>query len=267
MTHLGTPKLQSVRAAFSTPRAIAALILREMSTTYGRSAGGYLWAILEPAAGIALLTVVFSIGFRSPPLGTSFSLYYATGVLPFLLFNDLSGKLGQTMQFSKSLLEYPRVTFVDAIVARLLLNTLTQMLVSFIVLGFITAVTNTPLAAGFGKVALAYGMALMLATGVGIVNSFMNLAFPFWQSVWAIFTRPLFLVSCLFYQFESVPRPYSDYLWFNPLVHVVGMMRDGFYPFYHPSYLSVAYVFFFSAVLTVAGLILLRAYHRDILDT
>ena len=46
------------RRRFASLRAIAALVLREMSTTNGRSPGGYLWAILEPAAGIALLTIV-----------------------------------------------------------------------------------------------------------------------------------------------------------------------------------------------------------------
>ena len=29
-----------------------------MGTTYGRSPGGYLWAILEPVAGIALLSTM-----------------------------------------------------------------------------------------------------------------------------------------------------------------------------------------------------------------
>lgn len=264
MTRRANSKPRLVQAAFATPRAVFALVLREMATTYGRSAGGYFWAVLEPAAGIALLTVVFSAGFSNPPLGISFSLYYATGLLPFMLFSDVSGKLGQTLQFSKSLLEYPRVTFVDALLARLLLNTLTQVAVGLVVLGFILAVTDTRLTEGVGKIALGYGMALALAAGIGILNSFLSVAFPFWQSIWSISTRPLFLVSGLVFQFESVPRPYSDYLWFNPLVHVVGMVRDGFYPFYHPNYLSVAYVFAVSAVTAVLGLILLRAHHRDI---
>ncbi len=102
----------------ATPRAIGALILREISTTYGRSPGGYIWAVLEPAAGIALLTLVFSIGFRTPPLGASFALYYAAGILPLMMFTELSGKLAQTIQFSRALLVYPRVTFLDALIAR-----------------------------------------------------------------------------------------------------------------------------------------------------
>ena len=46
---------------FPMARTIGALVMREMSSTYGKSTGGYLWVILEPIAGIVLLTVIFSI--------------------------------------------------------------------------------------------------------------------------------------------------------------------------------------------------------------
>ncbi len=248
-----------------TPRAIAALILREMSTTYGRSPGGYLWAIIEPAAGVALLTAVFSIGFRAPPLGTSFPLFYAAGVLPFLMFNDLSNKLGQTIQFSRALLKYPRVTFLDAILARLILNAFVQLLVNGIVLVFIFWGLGARGGLDAGSLVLAYLLVICLAAGIGTLNAFLTLAYPLWATIWAIVTRPLFIVSCIFFVFESVPAPYDDLLWFNPLVHVVGLMRAGFYPFYHPGYVSGLYVLGLSAVTFIAGLFLLWRHHRDIL--
>ena len=46
------------RARLSGLRVVFALIIREMSTTYGRSAGGYIWAILEPVGAIALMSLV-----------------------------------------------------------------------------------------------------------------------------------------------------------------------------------------------------------------
>lgn len=266
MAPMPDPLLRPVIAPFSTPRAIVALILREMSTTYGRSPGGYLWAILEPAAGIALLTAIFSAGFRSPPLGTSFALFYASGMLPFLMFTEISNKLGQTIQFSRALLAYPRVTFVDALVARLLLISLTQIMVHFIVVSAILAFLAPSTLMDFGAITVSYLMVIALAAGIGTLNSFLTLAYPLWQTAWAITTRPLFLVSCIFFTFDSVPQPYSDYLWFNPLAHIVGVMRDGYYPFYHPTYVSVAYVMAISALTGLAGLFLLNRYHRDILD-
>ena len=248
------------------PRAVMALILREMSTTFGRSPGGYVWAVLEPAAGIALLTIIFSIGFRSPPLGTNFAFFYAGGMLPLLMFNDINQKLGQTLLFSRGLLDYPRVTFVDALLARLILAVLTQIMVHYVVLTVIMTMSDTHTVLDFGKILPAYCLLLVMSTGVGIFNAFMNMAFPLWQTIWAVMTRPLFIISCIFFIFESVPTWAQDILWYHPLVHVVGMMRDGYFPFYHPNYVSPTYVIVFGAVPGLLGLLLLHRYHRDILD-
>ncbi len=78
-------------------------------------------------------------------------------------------------------------------------------------------------------------------------------------------TKVLFLASCLIFLFEIVPDPYAEYLWYNPLVHIVGMMRDGYYPYYQPTYVSVIYPIAVGLALTVIGLFLLQRYHRDIL--
>lgn len=259
-------RLRIRSAPWATTRAIGALILREITTTYGRSPGGYIWAILEPAAGITLLTLVFSIGFRTPPLGTSFALFYAAGVLPLMMYTDISSKLAQTVQFSRALLSYPRVTFLDALIARFILNVLTQMIVHFIVLGFILIFLRPTTTLDYSKIGQAYLLTLALAVGIGTLNSFLTLAYPVWQTAWSILNRPLFLISCVFFIFESVPQPYADYLWFNPIVHIAGLMRDGFYPFYQPTYVSIVYPLAVAALTTMAGLFLLNRYHRDILD-
>jgi len=126
-----TPK--QTRRSFASLRTIGALVMREMATTNGRSPGGYIWAVLEPAAGIALLSAIFALGFRNPAIGTNFAIFYATGLVPFLLFMDLSGKIALSLLFSKPLLSYPAVTFIDAILGRFIVNLLTQIMVSYVV--------------------------------------------------------------------------------------------------------------------------------------
>ncbi|MEM6933365.1 MAG: sugar ABC transporter permease, partial [Pseudomonadota bacterium] len=130
----GRPHPSTRKRAFGSGRSISALILREMSTSYGRSPGGYIWAVLEPAAGIALLSLVFSVAFRTPSLGTSFPMFYATGMLLFVMFADVQSKVALSLLFSKQLLTYPTVTFVDAMLARFVLNVITQLMVGYIIL-------------------------------------------------------------------------------------------------------------------------------------
>jgi capsular polysaccharide transport system permease protein len=260
------PRFDRTMPRFASFRAIFALMLREMSTTYGRSPGGYLWAIIEPVAGIALLSAVFSVGFRSPALGISFPMFYATGMMPFILFTQVSGKLGQSLNYSKQLLAYPRVTFVDALLARFLLNLMTQILVSYLVIGGIILFFETRVIVDGVTIMTSVGLSALLSLGVGTFNAYMLARFSLYQPAWSILMRPLFIVSCIFFLFETIPQPYRDWLWFNPLVHVIGLMRRGFYPNYDGPYISETYVVLFSLVTLVTGLLLLRRDYKMLLE-
>ncbi|MGB0797845.1 MAG: ABC transporter permease [Planktomarina sp.] len=252
---------------FGAMRTVFALILREMATTYGKSPGGYLWAVLEPVAGIALLTFVFALAFQQPPLGTNFPLFYAGGYLVFMMYLNVSNKLTVAIRFSKPLLFYPAVRFTDAVLARFVLNWMTEVLVLIIVISGILVFWS--LRPGFDIPAMVLGilMAAVLALGVGVLNCFLVSVFPIWERIWAIVNRPLFIISTLFFLFETVPHPYDNLLWFNPLVHVVGQMRLGMYPTYAGDFVSPIYVCGLGLGCLALGLLFLNRYYRDIINS
>lgn len=254
----------SARLPFAGARTVLALILREMSSTYGRSAGGYLWVILEPVLGIAILSAIFSLGFKNPRLGSNFPIYYATGLLPYQFFVTVSGKVSQSITYSRQLLGYPRVTFTDVITARVILNVLTQIIVACIVLTGILVAFDTRTTLDMSRIVLCYAMVTALAVGIGTLNCFLSSMFSLWARVWAIATRPLFLISGTIFLYEAIPQPYRGWLWYNPLMHVSGEMRAAFYFSYDAPYVTPSYVFAISGICFMAGMLLLRRYHRDI---
>ena len=251
---------------FSTLRTVAALMLREMSTTYGRSPGGYVWAVLEPAAMILVLSVAFSVILRAPSLGTSFILFYTTGYIPFRLYGVLAQVTMNSMSFSRALLRYPGVTFVDAILARFALNLMTQVMVAYIILGAILTLEDTRAILSFDEIAGALALAALLGLGIGVLNCLLVGLFPLWRTVWNIVSRPLFLLSGVFYILEDLPRVAQEILWWNPLIHVTGIMRTGFYASYDATYVSVPFVLGCALVPMAAGLLLLRRTHRHIVN-
>lgn len=248
------------------PRTVVALMLREMATTYGRSPGGYLWAVVEPVAALVMLSLLFQVFLRTPQLGTNFLLFYATGFLPFGLFNNIANKMATAIRFSRPLLAYPSVTYFDAMAARFLLTLLTQILVFYIIFAGILVLYDTRAQLAIPSIIEAVVLTAVLGFGVGSLNCYLMTAFPVWERTWQIITRPLFLVSCIFFLFEDVPRAVRDFLWFNPLVHVIGLMRRGFYPTYDADYVSTVYVVLVATATTMAGLFLLRRYYRDLLQ-
>ena len=272
MTALPPPLPPSVTPAknggrrFATLRTVLALLLREMSTSYGRTPGGYLWAVVEPLAAIIVLSIGFSLIVRTPSLGTSFLLFYATGYLPFDLYQNVSRATSRAISFSKPLLKYPAVTWMDAILARFFLNSLTSVLISILLLSGVMLVTDTHASLDLPPVVTAMVLAMILGLGVGTINCALIGLFPIWDIAWSIITRPLFLASGVLYTFESLPPLAQNILWYNPLVHIIGLMRVGFYSTYTASYVNEIYVLGVSLGLMAMGQILLGRYHRDILN-
>lgn len=262
------PRLQGTTGGILRPtiRTVFALIVREMAVSYGRSPGGYVWMVLEPVLGTALLTAVFALALRTPPLGTNFAIFYASGLLPFNMYLVVSNKVAQSVNYSKALLNYPRVTFVDAILARLILAVLTQLLVICIVIGGIMAIYETRTVLQLDRAMLAMFLAAIFGLGVGIVNCFLITMFPIFQQVWSIITRPLFFLSGVLLLYENLPEVAQRFLWYNPLVHVTGEMRAALYPEYVGDFITPIYVVFVSMALILIGLIFLRRYHRDMLE-
>lgn len=247
-------------------RVLFALVLREMSMLYGRNPGGYIWAIIEPLGMIIILSIAFSLVLRSPSLGTSFLLFYATGMLPFLMFQTISRVIGNALGFSKALLQYPSVLWIDAIFARACLHVLTELLVTTVVLGGIMIFVESSQQIHLQHMLVAMVGMVLLGLGMGLINAILFSLWPIWRSIWGIVTRPLLLASGVLYIFEDMPRAAQDVLYYNPLIHLTTLFRQGVYPTYSPQFVSLAYVYGIGIVLTAFGLLLLRRFHLRVLE-
>lgn len=248
-------------------RVIGALILREMATTYGRSSLGYLWAVLEPIGAIAVLSLAFSVALDSPALGESFPLFYATGFIPFSVYNTMQNRVSGSVRENLQLLFYPRVTYMDAVLARFVLTLITQLLVAAIVFVGIVLLERVNQRVDLVLVVWSLVVAGFLGLGLGVLNCVIIHLMPSWRQIWSIITRPLFLVSCIFYMFDTLPDWVQNILWYNPLVHVVGLARSGFYATYEGAYIATLYPLGVAGVSLFIGIALLRRHAHELINT
>jgi capsular polysaccharide transport system permease protein len=247
-------------------RVLLALMLREMSTRYGRNPGGYFWALVEPLAMIMVLAIGFSLLLRNPSLGNSFLLFYATGFLPFTMFMRTSLYVQTALRYSRPLLNYPVVSWFDVTMARAITNGLTMCMTAVFlfagILGYIPGVQTLEPA----PIAAAFLAAFVLGIGVGLMNGVLAGFFPVWATLWNIATAPIFILSGVIWIFEDLPPLGQQVLVWNPLVHILGQARSGFFPTYGPQYLDLVYVWGLALVALALCLLLMRRFHRDILQ-
>ena len=116
------------------------------------------------------------------------------------------------------------------------------------------------------RIASTLFLAILLGLGVGSINAVLTAFFPIWDIIWNVVNRPLFIASGIFFLYDDMPRYAQDILWYNPLIHIVGLMRQGFYATYTAAYVSELYVLFLSLGLTAFGFLLLARFNRDIMN-
>lgn len=222
-------------------RVQAALVIREMITRYGRSWIGYAWAVIEPLGVVLILSIAISQIVPIPALGSSFVLFYATGYIPFHFFLEAAQSTGTAVQLNRALMQLPMVTPLDTVLARFFLSCLTLMIVAAMLFSGLLWVVEEPVDLRFEGLALGLGAGAILGLGVGTTNAFLFEVFPSWRQLWGIISRPLFIISGVFFVYEGLPRPLAEPLWYNPILHVVGQTRSAIYPFYDAAYVQIGY--------------------------
>lgn len=256
-----------VLPSFATLRTVVALCLREVTTSNGDTAGGYMWSVVSPVIGIIGLTYIFSAGFRTPPLGENFAIFYATGLLPFTMFRSVCGRVEHSIKASRNLLNFPRVTIFDVLISKFIMAVITQAAVSVLVLAYIIYFFKPDVTFHIVPVLQAFSVAALLGFGFGVMNCAIKTKFPLWDLVWNFVNRPLMLISGVMFLVETLPRPYSEWLLWNPLVHITGRMREAFYVDYVGSYTDLRYPLEIALVTAFIGLAGIKLFARELLDT
>lgn len=237
-------------------RVIVALTLRESRMTFGTSHAGYLWAVIQPVLSISVLVTIFYVIGRQSPYGTSLALFFASGVLTLELFNRLSGTLLRAYVANRQLLYYPVIRETDSLFARLLLVALTYVVIFVLFFGGLIVLGLAEFPRFPERMVGAFAATCLLGLGVGSVHAMLMRLTPIWAHVEMVLSRPLFFLSGVFYIPSQMPPEVVAVLRWNPVLHLIEWMREGYYPNYasdvfEPSYpIAVALIFLMIGLLS-----------------
>jgi len=265
-TSAAPPKLtlDDVKFGLTTQaRVVWALMLRETKTRYGEHKLGFLWAIIEPLIMVAVFVGIFSTIRSDSPGGMPLVPFMLSGIVPFTLFRDTMGQMQGAIALNRMLFAFPQVTTFDVIIARGLLEILLiggvfiLLLVGIDIAGWDIRVER-PL--GVLAACLLLGM---MGMGLGFVFASILPIMPSMRQISsAVLGRPLFLGSGIFFIAESVPAPVRDYLLYNPLMHILELLRSSFFYEFESAYGDWTYATTWSVCTLAFGLLVHQAVKR-----
>ncbi len=253
-----------VLSAFATQvRVINALILRETKTRYGNYKIGFLWALIEPLVGVSVFVAIFANLRNDSPSGMPLVPFMLVGFVCYALFRDPWGAMQGAISNSRNLLTFPQVTTFDVIMARGLL----EILVTFFVLGFLLYMAHLT---GFEVrverplgVLMACGLLCVLGLGLGFLFASLEPLVPsVKQLATQVMSRPLYFASGLFFTVDTLPAAIREYLLYNPVLHMIELVRGEFFYEFETSYGSWTYASAWAFTTLAVGFLMHQAVHK-----
>lgn len=246
-------------------RTLFALVLREARMRHGRSRIGYAWAVIEPLLVTAVMSLFLAGLGGMRPTSSEFPIFFATGVVAFQYFRHSSSFIGLCLEANRPLFNYPPVREFDAALARLLLETVTTLLIMVFVFAFLIAVFGAKLPAHLGMMLLSFSGLGLLALGVGLNIAALQRRFTMAHHIYNMVMAPAFFLSGIFYSLESVPPQFRQFIEWNPIIHGIEGFRSGYYPVYADQYVSLGFLFFVDLVLIFSGMLQLLLSRRGMI--
>jgi capsular polysaccharide transport system permease protein len=184
--------------------------------------------------------------------------FIATGLLPYNLFSGARGKVQAAVSSNKSLLFYPQIFPLDLAIARTILEIGTMTAVFAILVGGNAAwehslkIHNLLLTLG------ALVLAGLLGAGLGLCISTASLYWKSTDQITSPLLRPLFFTSGIFFTANDLPTPALNVLKYNPVLHVIEMVRTGWFPSYTSRVADPGYAIWWTLGVGLLGLTLER---------
>lgn len=259
------------RAPHASPSAISiavigALLLRDMKTRAGTSFVGYFMMMVVPLLHLGAVVMIYHLTGRQIPVGTDPIVYLSLSVLPFVVFLYPSRQIMISVTSNRPLLAFPRVTILDIIVARGLLEFFTGWTVSIVLCLTILGLGSELHPRDPAGVLFAVAATIYFGFAVGMINALIASVLPIWSYTFG-FLIPVFWISSgvLFFP-ASVPDQYRTILAYNPLLQCVEWLRYSWFENYPDSVLNVHYLLLLSTVLVGIALIAERVSRRLLLN-
>ena len=248
-------------------RVVAALMLREVITRYGRKGLGVLWLFLEPMLFTATLTAVW-YAVRLHELSTlPIIVFSVTGWVSFLMWRSAASRCLGAIGSNQSLLYHRNVKAMDFFVARIMLEVIGATLALVVLLGLLALVEWVALPLDWLTVTLAWLFFVWFAFNLGFMVGALGHLFETFSKIWRILSIVLMLMSGKFFMVHWLPEAGQNIVLWLPMVHALEMLRFGYWGDIIPPYYSIQYMLVSNLVLTLFGLSLLRIAARKADDT
>jgi ABC-2 type transport system permease protein len=249
-----------VRETYRYRELIWALALRELKVRYKRSVLGFLWALLNPALLMLVLTVVFTT--IMPTNIKHFSLFLLSTMLLYIFFSQSLSYAVEAMVGNADLIKkvaVPKLVFPMAAVLSNIIN-LFLSLIPFVLLTF---AMGHPFYWTWIFIPIPLAALTLFTLGATFFFATANVYYRDVSHIIQIVLQALFYLTPIIYSIDQIPAKFRWMFWLNPLTFSLSDFRMYTYYGMLPSLASITASFLTGLFALVIGFAIFRKYQHE----
>lgn len=240
-------------------RILGALLMREMTTRFGREGIGFLWLVAEPLAfcfGVMLLWTLTKPAYEH---GIRVAPFVMTGYMSLILLRHQIGLSANALQANVGLLHHRSIAPLHIYISRNLLEIAGATVAFIIVYVVLMAVGQVGLPHDYLLLYSGWALLAWIGMGFALVLAGLAMRFEFMERLVPLIGYILIPVSGVFFMVAWLPARYQEPYLYVPFPHAVEMIRAAIFgefveTHYHPLYaLAIGTLFNIIGMLLIAG--------------
>jgi ABC-2 type transport system permease protein len=239
---------------------IWALALKELTIRYKRSVLGFMWALLNPALLMLVLTVVFSTIMRFPI--RNYPVFLLSALLPWTFFSQALSYGVESIVGNADLIKKVRVAKLVFPMAAVVAN-LINLVLSLIPLALLVPMTRHPFHWTWLYLPIPILALSIFTLGTCFLFATANVYYRDVTHIIQILLSAWFYLTPIIYSLDFIPAKRQWIFKLNPLIYVINGFRLSVYYGQLPRAQSIAASFACAFIALFIGFGLFRHFQDD----
>jgi ABC-type polysaccharide/polyol phosphate export permease len=248
-----------IRDSYRYRELIWALALKDLKIRYKRSVLGFLWALLNPALLMLVLTIVFSSLMRFPI--PHYAIFLLSVLLPWTFFSQSLSYAVESIVTNGDLIKkvaVPKLVFPTAALVSNIIN----LLLSLIPLAVLVPLLGHPFYWTWVYLPVPLLALTIFTLGMTFFFAVANVFYRDVAHILQIVLSAWFYLTPIIYPLDFMPAKYHWLFKLNPIIYVINGFRLAVYYGQLPKVQSIAASFICAFISLIIGFSIFRR-HQD----
>lgn len=245
-------------------RVIGALMLRELTTRFGRENIGFLWVMAEPLLFAVLVGVLWRIMKGPTDFGVDIIAFVVTGYIPLVMFRSAVNRSLKTFSVNGGLMYHRQIKVLDLLLVRFLIEVIGHAM-AYLFIAIVLAVLGFfPMPFDIGFLLLGGLYYAIFTFAIIVIVAPLSEISEVVEKIVPVTTYLMVPLSGSFFLVSALAPSVGEVMLYSPPVHGMEMMRYGvFGPSIAPHF-DYLYPIMFCLPCIALGLFLCRLVRRHL---